>query len=177
MTVTQTALWCCESWLITQKEKQLLQTTQNAMLRRIAGPRRRPDEDWLDWIKRSTRFALCTARDCGIRFWHEAHLQSKWTWAGHVVRMQGDRLARRAAEWRDSQWQGTELQLPSSLRIRRPARTRWFRWEDELKRYAAYANWQSWQGVAQQRDSSGKAAIWLHHTKGFLAYTRKVSGA
>ena len=43
--VTQTALWCCESWLLTQKEKQLLQTTQHAMLRRIAGPRRRPDEE------------------------------------------------------------------------------------------------------------------------------------
>ena len=171
--VTQTALWCCESWLITQTEKRLLQTTQNAMLRRIAGPRRRPEEEWVDWIKRSTRKALGIARDCGIRFWHQAHLQSKWCWAGHVLRMDSDRLARRAAEWRDSRWQASELELPASLRIRRPARTRWFRWEDELRRYAAHQEWTSWQSMAQLRDSSGKAATWHEHMKGFIEYTRK----
>ena len=40
--VTQTVLWCSESWLLTVKEKRLLVTTQNRMLRRIAGPGRRP---------------------------------------------------------------------------------------------------------------------------------------
>ena len=46
--VSQSALWCCESWLITKKEKDLLKTTQNCMLRRIAGPRRKVDETWVE---------------------------------------------------------------------------------------------------------------------------------
>ena len=125
--VTQTALWGCESWLITQSEKRLLQSTQNAMLRRFAGARRRPEEDWLDWIKRSTRRVLSTARESGIRFWHEEHLKRKWCCAGHVVRMDSDRLASRAAGCRVSVCQASEQESPASLRIRIPRRTRWFR--------------------------------------------------
>ena len=168
--VTQTALWCCESWLLTQKEKMLLQTTQNTMLRRIAGSRRRPDEEWVDWIKRSTRQAHRAAKDCHIRFWHDAHLQAKWTWAGHVWRMDASRLARRAVEWRDSEWQATEYKLPASLRIRRPARTRWFRWEDDLRRYAEHCSWQSWQTVAQSTDA------WNGHAAPFVQFMRKRRG-
>ena len=48
MCVTQTALRCCESWLLTQVEKQKLRSVQHNMLRRIAGPRRGADESWLD---------------------------------------------------------------------------------------------------------------------------------
>eukprot|EP00973_Karenia_brevis_P077809 10812419-Karenia_brevis.AAC.1 len=45
--VGQTALWCCESWVITKSEKQRLDSTVNEMLRRIVGKRRRPDEEWV----------------------------------------------------------------------------------------------------------------------------------
>jgi hypothetical protein len=165
--VTQTVLWCCESWLITQAEKRLLKTTLHGMLRRIAGPRRRPLEDWLDWMKRSTRQAVGAARKHGIRLWHEAHLRAKWNWAGHVVRMSADRLARRAVEWRDSSWQATEMLVSESLRIRRPARTHWFRWEDELRRYAAHSALQPWQTVAKQKEE------WAENLKAFVEYTRK----
>ena len=167
ISVTQTVLWCCESWLITQPEKRLLKTTLHAMLRRIAGPRRRPLEDWLDWIKRSTRQAVAAARKHGIRLWHEAHLRVKWNWAGHVLRMSPDRLARRATVWRDSSWQATEMLLPASLRIRRPARTRWFRWEDELRRYAAQSAQQPWQEAAQHKEK------WAMNLKAFVQYTRR----
>ena len=44
------------------------------------------------------------------------------------------RLARRCVVCRDSVWQAEENNLPESLRIRRPHSTRWFRWEDELRR-------------------------------------------
>ena len=165
--VSQTLLWCCDSWLITQREKQLLKTTQHAMLRRIAGPRRHPSEDWLDWIRRSTRKAVTSARDCGVRMWHEAHLQSKWKWAGHVTRMSADRVARRSTEWRDSTWQAAELNLPPRLRLRRPGRTHWFRWEDELRRYAEHMRWQSWQSVAHNLE------VWAEHSKLFAKYTAK----
>ena len=165
--VTQTALWCCESWLLTQNEKRLLQTAQHAMLRRIAGPRRKPGEEWVEWIKRSTRQAVRAAKDAGIRFWRDAHLKAKWTWAGHVFRMADDRLARRAVTWRDSQWQATEYALPASLRLRRPCRTRWFRWEDDLRKYAEHCSWQSWQSVAQNRSA------WSDHANSFVQFVMK----
>ena len=80
--VPQTALWCCECSLITQTEKRLLHTTQNAMFQRIAGPWLRPEKNWVDWVKRFSRKALSIAKECGIRFWHQSHLQSKCCWAG-----------------------------------------------------------------------------------------------
>ena len=165
--VSQTVLWCCESWLLILKEKRLLKSTQNQMLRRIAGPRRRPLEPWVDWIKRSTRAARAAATQAGVRFWLEAHLQSKWRWAGHVIRMEEDRLASRSLQWRDSVWWSQEKDLPVQLRTRRPHRTKWFRWEDELKRYAVHCGWASWQEMARQ------GSVWHEHCSRFVQFTPK----
>ena len=151
-TVTQTVLWCTESWLLTKAEKRWLQSVQNNMLRRIAGPRRRPDETWVEWIKRATRAARSVAKDVPIRFWSEAHLRSKWRWAGHVMRMHEDRLARRSVVWRDSAWQADENRMPESLRMRRSRSTRWFRWEDELRHFAQTLGEAPWQELARDRD-------------------------
>ena len=114
--VTQTVLWCCESWTLTQVEKQKLRTVQNDMLRRMVGPRRGAEEDWVDWIKRSTRAARKIAEDAGIRFWVEAQVQKKWSWVGHVSRMAADRFAKKAATWRDSFF-GGPLNKRCRLRI------------------------------------------------------------
>ena len=162
-----------ESLLITVKEKQLLTSTQNQMLRQIVGPQRRPEEPWLDWIKRATRAARAEAQRAGIRFWLSAHLKSKWCWAGHVTRMSRDRIARRALEWRDSEWWQGELHVPVRLQTRRPHRTRWFRWEDELTRYSASCGWSSWQDMAKRRDVAGKASDWLRHCNSFVKFSKK----
>ena len=159
--------------MITQREKRLLDTTHKAMLRRIAGSRRAPDDDWIDWMKRSTRKTIASARDPGIRFWHEAHLKSKWCWAGHVQRMTRDKLANRASIWRNAEWQSTESSLPSQLLLRRPYRTHWFRWEDELQRLASSRNWKSWGAVPQIRDSKGQASAWLALCDAFAKFTRR----
>ena len=165
--VTQTALWCNESWLLTVKEKRLLTSTFNCMLRKIAGPRRRPEEEWVDWIKRSTRSARKLAETAGIRFWQQSHLKAKWCWAGHVLRMEPSRLACRATQWRDSAWWKNEEGFPIGVRMHRPYRTRWFRWEDDIKRYASSEGWQSWQTAAQDRD------CWSNHCQSFIKYAMR----
>ena len=43
-TVSQTVLWCSQSWLDTQEEKRHLQSTQNEMLKQTEGARCGPDE-------------------------------------------------------------------------------------------------------------------------------------
>ena len=53
--VSQTVLWCCESWLVTADEKHHLQSVQNEMFRKMLGSRRRPNEDWVDRVIRTTR--------------------------------------------------------------------------------------------------------------------------
>ena len=165
--VSQTALWCSESWLLTEKQKRLLQSTENAMLRRIVGANRRPDESWVDWLKRSTRKAVSAAREHGVRIWKVSYLKSKWTWAGHVSRMDSARIARRAVTWRDSQWQATEYLMPNAVRIRRPGRRRWFRWEDDLHRYAEKCGWQSWQRQAMHRE------VWQAHCERFVNFIKR----
>jgi len=145
-----------------------LQSTQNHMLRRIAGHRRRPEETWVEWVKRSTRAARKAAVSAGIRFWLPTYLRSKWCWAGHVMRMHSDRLARRALVWRDSEWQAAETKdFPGNIRIRRPRRTRWFRWEDELRRFAVLCGNKPWQEMAKDRDS------WLKHADNFIKFAMK----
>ena len=141
------------------------------MLRRIAGSGCRPDKLWVDWVKRSTRRALAAAKDAGIRFWQHDHLKSKWCWAGHVLRMSPERIACRAVVWRDSRWQAVENTWPAQMRVRRPGRKRWFRWEDELHKYASRQHWSSWQEVAQERDEKGQAARWLDHATDFIKCT------
>ena len=152
MCVTQTMLWCCESWTLTKAEKQRMQTVQNDMLRRIVGPRRGAEEEWLTWIKLSTRAARKHAKDARVRFWLEAHLRKKWSLAGHVARMAEDRLAKRATVWRDSFWWAIEGSMPIASRCQRPVRTRWLRWEDELRRYASSdCGGMPWQETAQNK--------------------------
>eukprot|EP00973_Karenia_brevis_P037727 5204791-Karenia_brevis.AAC.1 len=121
--VSQTALWCSASWLITKRERQRLDSTQHEMLRRIQGKKRRPDEDWVQWIIRATHSAKDAAEEAGIRFWSKAHLRSKFLWAGSVIRMDSQRLAKRVTECRDSTWWYQEQKLPSHLRQRRQHRT------------------------------------------------------
>lgn len=129
--------------------------------------RRRPLEPWVDWIKRATRAARAAATQAGVRFWLEAHLQSRWRWAGHVILMEEDRLASRSLQWRDSVWWSQEKDLPVQLRTRRPHRTKWFRWEDELKRYAVHCGWASWQEMTRQ------GSVWHEHCRRFVKCTPK----
>ena len=153
MSVSQTALWCNESWLLTRREKSRLPSTQNYMLRRIAGPRRKPEEPWVDWVKRSTRSAKTVAKHTGIRFWADEHPRCKWRWAGHVLRMESNRLARPATLWRDSVWWQIDVAWNGpSLCQRRVGRRRWFRWEDELRQYMQQNGLGDWKSMAQDRN-------------------------
>ena len=118
-------------------------------------------------IKRSTRQAVCAAKQHRVRLWKESHLKNKWNRAGHVIRMDKDRIARRAVEWRDSRWQDVENLMPDQLRIRRPGRKRWFRWEDELHRYAKHCGLVSWQAEAESRE------VWQAHCDDFVHFIKR----
>ena len=164
-----TLLWCSESWILTVSERRALTSAQNSMLRRIAGLRRKEDQDWPEWIRTSTHRARSAARHAGVRFWEAEQLRKKWEWAGHVARMDSARIARRVMEWRDAEWQKSEQDHMShrhSLRICRPFRTHWFRWEDQLRKMAQSSGWDSWKSLARQKD------VWALAKKDFVNFFR-----
>ena len=134
------------------------------MLRRFAGSRRRADEDFVDWIVRATHLAHERARTTGIRFWVDAHLRCKWRWAGHVMRQEVCRLARKVTTWRDSAWWLEERTMPRRLRVMRPRRDHWFRWEDDFKRFFEHMGTGPWQEVTACRQS------WQSHVDAFVEF-------
>ena len=78
------------------------------------------------------------------------------------------RLAWRVTEWRDNEWWQLEVETFAHMRIKRPKRTKWFRWEDDLRRYAAQKGWHSWKEEARKRDVDGKASWWHSHIDEFV---------
>ena len=163
--VRQSLLWCCESWTLTAEERLLLRSTERAMLRRWAGPRRRPEEEFVPWIVRATHTAEKALSEAGMKPCVHVFLQRKWTWAGHVMSMPEARWARRVTKWRDNAW--WTQQPKCSLTPSRAGRTHWFRWEDELVRFAHQRNWTSWQDAACAMNTS----TWNEHAEDFVAFT------
>jgi hypothetical protein len=144
-TVSKIVLWCCESWALTKKQTRRLRATRRAMLRRIFGPRRQPEEDYVHWIRAATRRVEELAENAGAGCWLKQYLHSKWLWAGKVACTSEDRIAYRTSMWRDSDWcskQGTNRTIMRG----RPGNRR--RWEDDLRRYASSQNWDCWKAMA-----------------------------
>jgi len=83
--VCRSLLWGAESWTLTLAEKRKARSMQRSMLRRFAGPRRQTDEDFVSWIRRSTRAAVEAAASAGVGCWVRDHLKAKWCWAGHLA--------------------------------------------------------------------------------------------
>ena len=143
-TISKTVLWCAESWKLTVEEKKRLRATQRSMLRKMVCPNRRPDEDYISWIKRATKKAEEKARAAGVGCWVEAFLTAKWRWAHKIMNMALDRWTSRTTKWRDSHWCFVQGSRP--LRVR-PGR--FMKWEDDLRQYAASETWINWQEKAQ----------------------------
>ena len=126
------------------------------MLRRFAGPRRMPDEDYVTWIRRSTRAAVIAAASAGVKCWVDAHLRAKWLWAGHVSRMGGyckESWTFKTTFWRDAEWK-RDYEPGGFLYSARPLRSRagrWTRWEDEIVRAFAARSDGRWRGGAADK--------------------------
>ena len=144
-------LWCCESWTLSKQQMSKIRSAQRSMLRRFAGPRRRPDETYIEWVQRATREAEAVATQAGVRMWVPAVLSSKWCWAGHVERMGPHRWAKRMTHWRDDRWWKEQDHRSSALRPKRARAGRHTRCEHDLCKFAAELGWVSWNKAACER--------------------------
>jgi hypothetical protein len=164
-TVSSCVLWCSESWTPRAEESRALKVAQNGMLRRIVGRPRGLDEEWLDWIRTSTRRARSWAEKVGIKDWGLAHSRNKWRWAGHVARRGGTSWLARVTTWRDSQWQSVATEL-GTARPLRPSTRRYMKWEDVLRRYCTSEGLGQWTILAEDREA------WSQHADTFAQRMR-----
>ena len=162
-TIGSSVLWCCQSWTPRSDDLAVLRTARNAMLRRICDFRRRPDEDWLDWMKRATQRARNAANKAGIREWVQAHAAQKWSWAGHVGRRASTTWLWRVTSWRDSEW-GVTVSSLGCERPLRPSRRRWMKWEDALRRYCEVNDLGAWIRFATNKPT------WMQWQSGFAEW-------
>ncbi|KAI5716805.1 hypothetical protein M8J76_012671 [Diaphorina citri] len=116
-------LYGCQSWALTKKLESRLDSTQHRMQRAILGIK------WQDKVSNKKVENQLKTRNLA----KEAKMQ-KWKWAGHVMRMQGERWARTLTEW-----------TPKYSKRSRGRKTR--RWRDVFNKIVG----NSWPATARER--------------------------
>ena len=150
-TVGACMLWCAESWTMTQDDSRAIRSAQNNMLRMIVGKGWcSNDEEWVTWIRRTTRHARAVAKSSGVKFWDRRIAELQWQWAGHVARKGAYEWVWQTTFWRDREW--TEDVGKNSFRPLRCRPGRWARWEDAVHKHAHKLGWTRWRDAAQDRD-------------------------
>ena len=88
-------LWGTTSWTLSQRERNRLKSTQLKMARKVLACGRRPDEEYISWIRRATKNAKIALLLAGVKAWAQRHYMSKRLWCGHVARMPPDSWAKK----------------------------------------------------------------------------------
>ncbi|KAG7311679.1 hypothetical protein JYU34_002732 [Plutella xylostella] len=83
-------MYGCEAWTLTQKEESQLLVAERKVLRKIFGPRQRPDGSWRVLKNAELEDLMAGANIVGET---KAH---RLRWLGHLQRMGEDRSAKRA---------------------------------------------------------------------------------
>ena len=163
ITVGSCILWCCRSWTPRYEELRQLRVAWHSMLRRICGQQRPANEEYIDWMRRSTARARRFATQASVRDWVYTFGMYKWAWAGHVARRSANTWLWKITSWRDAEWTQTSL-VNVGLRPLRPSRRRWMKWEHVLQRFARRTGLGSWLGSATDKEQ------WLTHRDEFVSF-------
>ena len=162
-TVGSCMLWCCRSWTPRVQEVKRINSAWHSMLRRICKNSRGSEENYVDWIRRSTARARRLAEGAGIRNWSRAFAAYKWAWAGHVARRGADTWLWKVTSWRDSAWTTCCFDVGGSRPLR-PSRRRWMKWEHVLQSFSRQAGFGNWANAAMDKD------VWLASQQEFIAF-------
>ena len=85
------------------------------------------EEDWVEFIKRSTKDAEDHMKKHKIPCWIEVHRRTKWRMARRIVTLPQKRWNKRVFEWQT----GLDTTLRTKRSLGRPKR----RWEDDLNEF------------------------------------------
>ena len=82
------------------------------------------EEDWFDYIRRSTADAIDKMEHAKIRYWNRTHRKMKWKLASRIASSLSERWVKKAAEWIPE----LSSKYRASRMIGRPKK----RWEDDI---------------------------------------------
>ena len=82
------------------------------------------EEDWIDYIKRSTADAIDKMEHARIRCWNKTHRKMKWKLTLRIATSSSERWLKKAAEWNP--------ELSSRYRTNRAIGRPKKRWEDDI---------------------------------------------
>ena len=85
------------------------------------------EEDWIDYMKRSTDEVMEKMESAKIRCWNKTHKKMKWKLALRIATSSRDRWLRKAAEWNP--------ELSTRYRINRAIGRPRKRWEDDINEF------------------------------------------
>ena len=85
------------------------------------------EEDWIEYIKRSTENAMDKMERAKIRCWNRTHKKMKWKLALRIATSLSERWVKKAAEWNPD----LSSRYRSNRAIGRPRK----RWEDDINEF------------------------------------------
>ena len=100
-------------------------------MRMIVPSRRYCDEEWVEYIRRSTHRAEACAEQHGLSNWAHQQAQRKWIFAGKVARDQNNKWSTKLLDW--TPW----FRATPKRAVAHP----FARWRDSLDKYAG-GDWQ-----------------------------------
>ena len=120
--VTPSVLYASGTWTMTIENERALRTAQRRMMRWIVQVGRLHDEEWVDYITRSTRRSIQLASACGVEDWIEIQRCRKFDLAGRTANLHDGRWNTRLLSWRP--W----FREHPRRNVGRPCK----RWQDDL---------------------------------------------
>ena len=84
---------------MTANMEQQLVVTRRKILRTMLHARRLPDEEWVDFLKRSTAIAERKMEELGYVTWLAAYRRRKWRFAARVAKAVDNRWSNRLLGW------------------------------------------------------------------------------
>ena len=85
------------------------------------------EEEWFEYIKRSTREADENMKKHKLKCWIEVHRRQKWRMARRIITLPAKRWNRRVFNWHP----GLDTSIKTRRHVGRPRR----RWEDDLDEF------------------------------------------
>ena len=147
-TVTPCVIYAGSTWSMTLDMERGLRSTRRRMLRWMVGVARRSEEDWPDYMRRSTHGCEALAERHGTVDWVVLQRRRKWVFAGRCASKEDGRWSQRLLAWKP--W----FRCVPFRSVGRPMT----RWDDDI---AAFAR-DSWTESACCR------ALWLASSEGYV---------
>lgn len=145
LVITSTVLWGLDNFALTKGDMTRLDVVQLTMIFRMSTVPRRNYACWLDWFTANRRRARRWMTTCGQNLWGDVAHRRYASFAGHIARMDDNRLVKRAARHEQLiHWRIVQDHLPTGgpthpLRHRRLG-VRPCVWEVPLEKL--FATWQ-----------------------------------